>query len=161
MVFIRTISASPTSAVKAEEGLHNDVRDLSYLLLYTTIFHHLVMKWRLSPCARRMSKVIHHRRLFIGNRGFIGLGPEAVKKGDVVAVLFRGPFPYILRPVSDSQLTYELAGEYYVDGTMHGKALHHVRENAEAPGVQATTSKSRTMFFITGNGQSRLIKNVI
>ncbi len=63
------------------------------------------------------------RRLFATNRGYIGLGPDGMQKGDHVYVLSGGKVPYILRPVSGPRpRTFELVGDCYLHGIMDGEA---------------------------------------
>lgn len=62
-----------------------------------------------------------HRRLFITSSGHLGLGPASMMSGDIVAVLFGGKVPFVLRRVEDDQ--WKLVGECYVDGFMQGEAL--------------------------------------
>jgi hypothetical protein len=53
--------------------------------------------------------------------GLIGTGPEGLRTGDVVCVLYGGNVPFILR--RDTQGQYMLIGGCYVSGIMHGEAL--------------------------------------
>jgi hypothetical protein len=60
------------------------------------------------------------RRLVRTKGGYYGLCPVLVEEGDVIAVLFGGITPYILRPRGKS---YVLVGECYIHGLMQGQAL--------------------------------------
>ena len=70
------------------------------------------------------------RRLFRTSKGFIGLGPRTIKKGDEVWVLYGGNVPFLLRPdkvrtvdeVGDRQC-HSLVGDCYLHGIMHGGLL--------------------------------------
>ena len=63
------------------------------------------------------------RRLFATDRGYIGLGPPEMQKGDHVYILSGGQVPYILRPVSGPRpRTFDLVGDCYLHGIMHGEA---------------------------------------
>jgi hypothetical protein len=62
-----------------------------------------------------------NRRFFTTEKGYIGLGPEASRVGDLVCVLLGGPLPYILRR---SETSFKLIGESYVHGLMRGEAIH-------------------------------------
>jgi Heterokaryon incompatibility protein (HET) len=73
---------------------------------------------------RELASMIHSltvgRCLFISKRGYIGLGPKAACKGDILSVLLGGDLIYLLR--TNGQET-ELVGECYVHGLMDGEAL--------------------------------------
>lgn len=59
---------------------------------------------------------------FVTKKGYMGLSTEHIQKGDTVAILTRAQVPYILRPHDEG--TYRLIGEAYIDGIMHGEAVH-------------------------------------
>jgi hypothetical protein len=62
------------------------------------------------------------RRLFETYNGFIGLGPQAVKQDDVVAVQDGGKVPHALRPLGrKAGYTYAFVGEAYVYDIMRGE----------------------------------------
>ncbi|KAF4562578.1 hypothetical protein EYR36_003972 [Pleurotus pulmonarius] len=64
------------------------------------------------------------RRPFVGEGGFVGVGPLEMEIGDVVCVLHGAMVPFVLRPVEDSEpRQYILVGECYCDGIMDGEAL--------------------------------------
>jgi hypothetical protein len=60
------------------------------------------------------------RSLVITERGYIGIGPYQVEKGDLVCVLLGCPVPMIVRKKG---LNYILVGEVYVYGMMHGEMI--------------------------------------
>ncbi|EPE27442.1 hypothetical protein GLAREA_04233 [Glarea lozoyensis ATCC 20868] len=60
------------------------------------------------------------RRIIATKGGYIGLLPEQVQIGDVIAILFGCSFPVVLRP-SGHQYIY--IGECYIDGIMDGEIL--------------------------------------
>jgi hypothetical protein len=60
------------------------------------------------------------RRLFLTDKGYLGLTLKHVQIGDVVAILSGGQLPFVLRKV---QGHYTLIGEAYVDGIMDGEAV--------------------------------------
>lgn len=68
-------------------------------------------------------EILAVRRFFGCERGFIGMGPLAVEKGDVVCVLLGCDFPVILRRVDDH---FILLGEAYLNGYMNGEGLLNV-----------------------------------
>lgn len=68
-----------------------------------------------------MSLISAQRRLFISSRGYYGLGDESLQAGDVVCLLFGGDSPFLSRETDEGR--YELVGEAYVHGIMHGEFL--------------------------------------
>lgn len=69
---------------------------------------------------RWLKKACKGRRIFLIRKGYLGLAPSTMDKGDVVALLAGGNTPYIVRPVKKDK--YKLVGECYVHGIMHGQA---------------------------------------
>lgn len=65
------------------------------------------------------------RRLFVTRKGYLGLGPEALREQDLVCILAGGPVPYVLRKVDQH---YQFVGESYVYGMMKDEAAQHWRE---------------------------------
>lgn len=57
---------------------------------------------------------------FCTGEGWIGIGTRAMEAGDVVAVLFGGRVPFILRKQSSG---YRVVGACYVHGLMDGEAV--------------------------------------
>ena len=62
----------------------------------------------------------HHRRIFWTENQKFGLGPQCMRPGDIVVVLYGGNTPYILRPKGDS---YLFLGQAYIHTIMHGEVL--------------------------------------
>jgi hypothetical protein len=60
------------------------------------------------------------RRFFHTADGHFGLGPACMREGDIVAVLFGGHAPYVLRPCGRS---YIYMGQAYVDEIMDGQLV--------------------------------------
>lgn len=77
-------------------------------------------------------KYIENRRLFITKKGYIGVGPSHTKSGDYVTLLFGGDVPFILGSVDATKMKYELCGECYVHGVMHGEAYSSWLESGRA-----------------------------
>lgn len=63
------------------------------------------------------------RRLFVTEKGYVGLGATSVQPGDKVFVFPGGLLPFVLRTSTESY--YRLVGEAYVHGIMKGEALKH------------------------------------
>jgi hypothetical protein len=59
------------------------------------------------------------RCLVMDESGNLGLGPSSTKKGDVVAFIRNARVPFILRKAQEGR--YELVGEAYIHGFMHGE----------------------------------------
>jgi hypothetical protein len=60
------------------------------------------------------------RRVFITNKGYIGIGPAAMQAKDECYVLCGGSVPFLLRPTRYQ--TNQFVGEGYVYGLMEGEA---------------------------------------
>ncbi|KAG0648101.1 Heterokaryon incompatibility protein [Hyphodiscus hymeniophilus] len=68
----------------------------------------------------QVTKASNGRALFLTDKGYVGLGPAEVEKGDRIAVLLGGSVPFVLR---QRQSHFTLVGESYVRGLMHGEAI--------------------------------------
>jgi hypothetical protein len=64
---------------------------------------------------------IQHRSFFTTSEGYIGVTPAPARSGDVICVLLGGVSLLTLRKVDNNQ--YQVVGETYLCGMMHGKAL--------------------------------------
>ncbi|KAH4303439.1 hypothetical protein HBH64_074190 [Parastagonospora nodorum] len=60
------------------------------------------------------------RRFFVTKNGLMGVGPDGMKEGDAIGILFGGRVPYVLRPVDNG---FRFVGECYVSGLMNGEAV--------------------------------------
>ena len=60
------------------------------------------------------------KSFFITSKGYMGLGPPQVDKGDLVCVIFGCPHPLLMRKEKDH---YLLVGEVYVYGMMRGEMI--------------------------------------
>lgn len=67
-----------------------------------------------------MQRSVLHKRLFVTERGLLGMAPPNVKAGDLVCVLLGGSVPFLLREIEDY---FHLIEEAYLHGYMDGKAL--------------------------------------
>ncbi|CAH0055873.1 unnamed protein product [Clonostachys solani] len=92
--------------------------------------------WMSSPCngitvgqgslraeryGQAMRNVCYGRKAFTATGCVMGLGPDVLRPGDLVCVLFGGPVPYILRPLRGDE--YHFVGECFVPGYMDGEAI--------------------------------------
>jgi hypothetical protein len=59
------------------------------------------------------------RKLFKTTKGYIGMGPRSLKRGDGVALFKGGMVPLVIRSLGGK---WELVGDCYVHGIMHGEA---------------------------------------
>lgn len=66
------------------------------------------------------------RRLLLTNSGYIGLGLDTARNGDIVAVIYGCNMPMVLRP---EEGYYVVVGECYVHGAMFGEALEEQEHN--------------------------------
>ncbi|OLN96739.1 Heterokaryon incompatibility protein 6, OR allele 4 [Colletotrichum chlorophyti] len=69
---------------------------------------------------RKVDATVFRRAAFSTEDGWIGLGPDTMRKGDVIAILSGGDVPFVLRPTQDG---HTLVGECYVEGIMYGEIL--------------------------------------
>ncbi|KAH7217271.1 hypothetical protein BKA60DRAFT_621625 [Fusarium oxysporum] len=77
-----------------------------------------------------VNNVCRDRQIFTATNCLLGLGPNLLRKGDLVCVVAGGPVPYILRPLGDD--TFYFVGECYVAGYMFGEAVAEWRSQAQA-----------------------------
>ncbi len=77
----------------------------------------------------RIRRVCGHRRMFVTEKGYIGIAPWNAELGDLITVLKGGKTPFLLRlpPASG----YQLVGESYVYGIMGGEAIAGKRDDVE------------------------------
>lgn len=71
-------------------------------------------------CGEILAKA-YKRRPFVTAKGHLGLGPDDIKAGDVIALVMGSQVPFVLREIADGK--YKLIGEAYVDGIMDGEAV--------------------------------------
>jgi hypothetical protein len=112
-VFLRTLLGDEimNSEFAEREASADDLDELKSFLTGTstatsTIIHSL------------KSNVVY-QTLFRTSKGWIGIGPATLAAGDEVWVFYGGRMPFIMRSGS----TYEMIGEAYVHGIMHGEAM--------------------------------------
>ncbi|KAI4186606.1 MAG: hypothetical protein LQ346_005651 [Caloplaca aetnensis] len=66
------------------------------------------------------------RRLITTDRGYVGMAPERVERGDAVAVLLGCSMPIVLRQSSvgeSGDVRWRVVGECYLHGIMNGEAM--------------------------------------
>ena len=67
--------------------------------------------------------VTHNRRLFVTEKGYLGIAPATTELGGAVCVLFGSQMPMDLRQEDDHWL---FVGQTYIHGIMDGEALEGV-----------------------------------
>jgi hypothetical protein len=90
-----------------------------------------LMKWIL-PYESQLLLNLTERCFFTTKKGHMGIGPYRTKKGDIAVVLFGSTICFVLRPVGQE---YELIGDAYVHGVMHGELLREHQEGRLASEV--------------------------
>jgi hypothetical protein len=84
-----------------------------------------------------VSNVCRDRQIFRETNCSLGIGPNLLRKGDIVCVVAGGPVPYILRPLGD--VIFYFVGESYVAGYMFGEAVSEWRSQARALSLRRFT----------------------
>ncbi|RSM10747.1 hypothetical protein CEP52_003424 [Fusarium oligoseptatum] len=75
-----------------------------------------------------LSTVMMHAgwKPFLSVGGYVGLGPDAMDSGDVIAIFHGAHVPFVLRPKGQE---FQLLGEAYVHGIMDGEFMQVDRED--------------------------------
>ncbi|OJD13094.1 hypothetical protein AJ78_06415 [Emergomyces pasteurianus Ep9510] len=75
---------------------------------------------------RGARSICFHRRFYVTEKGYLGIGPQITRPGDEVCVLFGGRVPFILRRMPDHHL---LIGDTYVHehAVMWGKITEGIK----------------------------------
>jgi hypothetical protein len=107
------------------------------------------------------------RRVFLmdaaeGEMEMEGLGPAAAREGDVVAVLFGGVVPFVLRPCEgpDGERFWRLVGECFVPGLMQGEAVERAGLLAEGTFDRDEDGALRLTPTPQGEADPRLTRKV-
>ncbi|KAM6534519.1 hypothetical protein FALCPG4_004153 [Fusarium falciforme] len=79
---------------------------------------------RLGELIRWIGLMSKGNSLFATSSGHIGLGGNEISVEDMVYVLHEGRTPFVLRPIPDSELRFQVISECYIDGLMYGEAKH-------------------------------------
>ncbi|KAI1135346.1 HET-domain-containing protein [Hypoxylon sp. FL0543] len=111
-----------------------DANDQEWLCRLETAqgLHELIYTWGLScQQAFRQLRLIEqfHRRFFVTNSGYIGLGPPSLEAGDSICVLVPGMVAYVLRGSKNGKWKY--VGECYLHGIMDGEMIEKAAQNEE------------------------------
>ncbi|RFU27993.1 hypothetical protein B7463_g8347, partial [Scytalidium lignicola] len=68
------------------------------------------------------SERFHPAAVCLTKRGYVGLVPAAAQEGDLITVMYGAVVPFCLRR-DEHRNMYQLQGEAYIHGIMHGEAL--------------------------------------
>jgi hypothetical protein len=76
--------------------------------------------------SKTLGAIIEDKIMFITDRGYLGLGQEGSKVGDVVCILCGGETPFMLRQSSaPNQRRFQFLSECYVHGVMDGEVINN------------------------------------
>ncbi|KAK2745175.1 hypothetical protein FQN55_006299 [Onygenales sp. PD_40] len=77
---------------------------------------------------RGAKSICFNRRFYVTEGGYLGIGPQMMRPGDEVCVLFGGRVPFILRPITDH---YLFIGDTYFndDDVMWGKLTEGIKQH--------------------------------
>lgn len=64
-----------------------------------------------------------HKRLFITENGFMGMGPQAMREDDLTVVFGGGTVPFVIRPYDDG---FRIIGSCYIEGIMDGELVEEL-----------------------------------
>ena len=98
-----------------------------------------------NEAARYIDTQIDNRSFFVTKRGYIGIGPDTTKAGDIVCTLFGSTVPFILRAVEGSE-KFRLLGESYVHGIMDGELWKETDDGKIEPAAEGLELRSFTLI---------------
>lgn len=81
----------------------------------------------------KMDTVLYRRSVFSTSDGWIGVGPDSMRAGDIIVLLSGGDVPHVLRLCGCGD-HYELIGECYVEGIMHGEMMTALQKESGVEG---------------------------
>jgi len=88
------------------------------------------LKWEQWETTLRLAEAVRRtvlgRKFFLSKSGYMGFGPRALQKGDMIYILLGCDVPLVIRRVGKH---YRLVGECFVWGLMDGEALEGRKEN--------------------------------
>ena len=71
---------------------------------------------------------VYGRHLFVTQNGLLGIATGSAEAGDILAVLFGGSMPFILRKIEHSEKRYKLVGYAIVHGMREGQGIKAMNE---------------------------------
>ena len=78
-----------------------------------------------------MASTSHRQRFCVTNNGHLGKVPVNARGGDRICILFGGPVPFLLRPLSGTEDMFELVGDCFVHGYMRGEKAASFEKSAK------------------------------
>ena len=72
---------------------------------------------------RFVGPVLDDKNMFVTSGGYIGLGQQGFRCGDLACVSFGGEVSFLLRPLNRRQTKLMFLSECYVHGVMDGEAM--------------------------------------
>jgi hypothetical protein len=102
---------------------HGDFRDQRTLAVDQSLLLQGMM-----PYEELGSRCIAGRLVFVSEEGYFGSGPESMEIGDTVWVVSGCSSLLVFRKHPSDATCYQLVGEAYIHGLMHGEA---VKEDTE------------------------------
>ena len=91
-----------------------------------------ISRERTAAIVRSFANASYLRSLFVTISGYAGLGSKITRESDIVAILYGGKTPYVLRPYGEE---WQLAGECHIYGVMDGEAVDQHKSSGEADDV--------------------------
>jgi hypothetical protein len=133
LAFVRTLTAglSGTHFVQSMDEQAQEIYLKSFtdfmVILHSQAYRNMDISSVLDTTVRGYQNDAYHvckqRRFFWTKNGTFGLGPQCMRIGDIVVVLYGGNTPYVLRPRDGK---YLFLGQAYVDRIMQGQLVKEV-----------------------------------
>ncbi|KAH8815982.1 heterokaryon incompatibility protein-domain-containing protein [Xylogone sp. PMI_703] len=86
-----------------------------------------------SEILKKISMMIRTRAFFTTEKGYIGIGPRNIERGDMIYDLIGGDVPFILRP-DENPGEFKFVGDAYVHGIMDGELW---KVSADSKGLES------------------------
>ncbi|KAK6374613.1 hypothetical protein LTR64_002725 [Lithohypha guttulata] len=147
-----THDLSPAPA-EADEAAYRE-----YRMSYEVWRHHLLWKEGMVPIDPQYLPVRHLFRQIIDDyngdkifgstkENYLGMFPQFAQKGDMIAVLHGGEFPFVLRRVERQEKMYQLVGQCYLHGLMEGELnLKDEKYETEIIWLEGDFEKERSLL---------------
>jgi hypothetical protein len=115
--------------------------DDEYRSQYLTIFHgwtlndaqgedHVLAPAAWAEVSKSIGTIIEDKDMFMTAQGYIGLGHEGFRTGDIVCVFSGGEVPFLLRETANEpKRMFQLLSECYVHGIMDGELMNDLTEH--------------------------------
>ncbi|CAJ2502072.1 Uu.00g049250.m01.CDS01 [Anthostomella pinea] len=104
--------------------------DLSSQMLLGSSFSSSSWSMTILKILPDLKETIANRTLFTTSLGYVGLGSDRMRAGDMVCIIAGAQLPLVLRSVDDAgENEFEYCGEAYVHGVMDGEAVKDEKAN--------------------------------